>query len=37
MMQTDRRDGVASIKRCRHDLSSDGVVDLTMASGCNRL
>ncbi|GJW62941.1 MAK10-like protein [Tanacetum coccineum] len=37
MMQTDRGDGVASIKRRRRDLSSDGVEDLTTASGRNRL
>ncbi|GJR21992.1 hypothetical protein Tco_0970519 [Tanacetum coccineum] len=33
MMQKDRGDGVASIKQRRHDLSSDGIKDLTTASG----
>ncbi|GKF89236.1 hypothetical protein Tco_0263199 [Tanacetum coccineum] len=28
----ERRDGVAGIKRRRRDLSSDGVIDLAMAS-----
>ncbi|GJT91336.1 hypothetical protein Tco_1080181 [Tanacetum coccineum] len=37
MMQTDRGDGVASIERRHRDLSSDGVEDLTTASGRNRL
>ncbi|GJR82284.1 hypothetical protein Tco_0153069 [Tanacetum coccineum] len=37
MMHTDRGDGVASIKRRRRDLSSNGVEDLTTASGRNRL
>ncbi|GJX79297.1 hypothetical protein Tco_0327446 [Tanacetum coccineum] len=32
-----RGDGVASIKRRRHDLSSDGFKDLTTALGRNRL
>ncbi|GJX40767.1 hypothetical protein Tco_0255757 [Tanacetum coccineum] len=30
---TERGDGVAGIKRCRRDLSSDGVRDLVTASG----
>ncbi|GJS35883.1 hypothetical protein Tco_0534265 [Tanacetum coccineum] len=34
---TERGDGVAGFKRRRHDLSSDGVENLTMASGRNRL
>ncbi|GJZ60057.1 hypothetical protein Tco_0615873 [Tanacetum coccineum] len=34
---SDRGDGVASIKRRRRDLSSDGVMNLTKASGRNRL
>ncbi|GJQ99809.1 hypothetical protein Tco_0522794 [Tanacetum coccineum] len=33
----ERGDGVAGIKRGRRDLSSDGVKDLTTASGRNRL
>ncbi|GJW12063.1 hypothetical protein Tco_1577890 [Tanacetum coccineum] len=33
----ERRDGIASIKRCRRDLSSDGVRDLATASGRGRL
>nr|GEX50130.1 hypothetical protein [Tanacetum cinerariifolium] len=33
----ERRDGVTGIKRRRHDLSSDGVRDLAMASGRGRL
>ncbi|GKA00382.1 hypothetical protein Tco_0672932 [Tanacetum coccineum] len=37
MMQTDRGDGVTSIKRRCRDLSSDGVEYLTTASGRNRL
>ncbi|GJT86074.1 hypothetical protein Tco_1067791 [Tanacetum coccineum] len=37
MMQTDRGDDVASIKRRRRDLYSYGVEDLTMALGRNRL
>ncbi|GKC84572.1 hypothetical protein Tco_1140289 [Tanacetum coccineum] len=37
MMQTDRGDGVASIKRRCRDLSSDGVEDLTTVSGRSRL
>ncbi|GJW39227.1 hypothetical protein Tco_0065072 [Tanacetum coccineum] len=32
-----RGDGVASIKRRRHDLSGDGSRKLTMTSGRNRL
>ncbi|GJT22205.1 hypothetical protein Tco_0892142 [Tanacetum coccineum] len=31
---TERGDGVASIKRHRHDLFSDGVWNLETASGC---
>ncbi|GJW80493.1 hypothetical protein Tco_0144468 [Tanacetum coccineum] len=34
---TKRGDGVAGIKRCRRDLSSDGVKDLLTASGRGRL
>ncbi|GJZ32799.1 hypothetical protein Tco_0578235 [Tanacetum coccineum] len=34
---TERGDGVASIKRRRRDLSSDGVRDLATASGHGRL
>ncbi|GJS39914.1 hypothetical protein Tco_0564957 [Tanacetum coccineum] len=34
---TERRDGVAGIKRRRRDLSSDGVRDLATASGRGRL
>ncbi|GKA54442.1 hypothetical protein Tco_0753391 [Tanacetum coccineum] len=34
---TERGDGVAAIKRCRHDLSSDGVRDLAIASGRGQL
>ncbi|GJS21734.1 MAK10-like protein [Tanacetum coccineum] len=34
---TERRDGVACIKRRHRDLSSDGVRDLVMASGHGRL
>nr|GFA42723.1 zinc finger, CCHC-type [Tanacetum cinerariifolium] len=30
-------DDVAIIKRCRHNLSSDGITDVTTASGRNRL
>ncbi|GJW02600.1 hypothetical protein Tco_1561456 [Tanacetum coccineum] len=30
-------DGVAGIKRCRRDVSSDGVWNFAMASGCGRL
>ncbi|GJU89435.1 hypothetical protein Tco_1301858 [Tanacetum coccineum] len=37
MMHTYRGDGVVSIKRRCRDISSDGVENLTMASGCNRL
>ncbi|GKC06906.1 hypothetical protein Tco_0998516 [Tanacetum coccineum] len=37
VLLTKRRDGVAGIKRCRRDPSSDGVRDLVMASGCSRL
>ncbi|GJV60424.1 hypothetical protein Tco_1466524 [Tanacetum coccineum] len=33
---TQRRDGIAGFKRCRCDLSSDGVMDLTMASERSR-
>ncbi|GJW50776.1 hypothetical protein Tco_0092127 [Tanacetum coccineum] len=33
IMHTERGDGVTSIKRRRHDLSSDGVVDFVTASG----
>ncbi|GJY41395.1 MAK10-like protein [Tanacetum coccineum] len=36
-MQTERGDGVAGIKRCRRDLSGDGVRNLAMASGRGRL
>ncbi|GKD94349.1 hypothetical protein Tco_1374186, partial [Tanacetum coccineum] len=32
-----RGDGIASIKRCRRDLSSDGVRILALASGRGRL
>ncbi|GKB84004.1 reverse transcriptase domain-containing protein [Tanacetum coccineum] len=34
---TERGDGIASIKRCRRDLSSDGVRILALASGRGRL
>ncbi|GKF51569.1 hypothetical protein Tco_0148036 [Tanacetum coccineum] len=34
---TERGDGVASKKRCRHDLSSDGVRDLATALGFGQL
>ncbi|GJV10354.1 hypothetical protein Tco_1351895 [Tanacetum coccineum] len=34
---TEHRDDVAGIKRRRRDLSSDGVRDLAMVSGCGRL
>ncbi|GJR50423.1 hypothetical protein Tco_1400944 [Tanacetum coccineum] len=37
MMQTDRGDGVASIKRRRRDISTDGFEDLMTMSGRNRL
>ncbi|GKA31601.1 hypothetical protein Tco_0717906 [Tanacetum coccineum] len=37
MMQTNRGDGVTSIKRRRRDLSSDGVKDFTTTSRRNRL
>ncbi|GKF24699.1 hypothetical protein Tco_0077021 [Tanacetum coccineum] len=33
VLLTERGDGVAGIKRRRHDPSSDGVRDLVMASG----
>ncbi|GKD68859.1 hypothetical protein Tco_1322949, partial [Tanacetum coccineum] len=33
----ERGDDIASIKRHRRDLSSDGVKDLAMASGLGRL
>ncbi|GJR78607.1 hypothetical protein Tco_0149392 [Tanacetum coccineum] len=36
-MHTARGDGVAGIKRCRRDLSSDGVRNLAIASGRGRL
>ncbi|GKG38520.1 hypothetical protein Tco_0460232, partial [Tanacetum coccineum] len=36
-MFSERRDGVTSTKRCRHDLSSDGVRDLATASQRSRL
>ncbi|GKG50235.1 hypothetical protein Tco_0521335, partial [Tanacetum coccineum] len=36
-MHTKRGDGVASIKRCRRDLQSDGVKDFVMASERSRL
>ncbi|GKG46695.1 hypothetical protein Tco_0501541, partial [Tanacetum coccineum] len=32
-MRTGRRDGVAAIKRLRQDSYSDGVRDISMASG----
>nr|GEU30320.1 RNA-directed DNA polymerase, eukaryota, reverse transcriptase zinc-binding domain protein [Tanacetum cinerariifolium] len=32
IVHTEREDGVPSIKSCRHDLSSDDVVDFVMAS-----
>ncbi|GKG41882.1 hypothetical protein Tco_0473633, partial [Tanacetum coccineum] len=32
-----RGDGVEGIKRCRHDLSSDGVKNLATASGRGKL
>ncbi|GJX97115.1 hypothetical protein Tco_0352913, partial [Tanacetum coccineum] len=35
IVQTERGDGVAGIKRRRRDLSSDDVIDLTTASGPN--
>ncbi|GKB99045.1 hypothetical protein Tco_0985182 [Tanacetum coccineum] len=34
---TECRDGVAGIKLCRRDLSSDGVRDLATTSGCGQL
>ncbi|GKC39197.1 hypothetical protein Tco_1051581 [Tanacetum coccineum] len=37
MMQTERGDVVVGFKRRRRDFSSDGVEDLKMASGRNRL
>nr|GEW41733.1 hypothetical protein [Tanacetum cinerariifolium] len=37
IVHTEREDGVASIKSCRHDLSSDDVVDFVMASERSRL
>ncbi|GJT97056.1 hypothetical protein Tco_1092574 [Tanacetum coccineum] len=37
VMHTERRDGVAGLKRRRRDLSSDGVRDLVTASRCGRL
>ncbi|GJS85559.1 putative reverse transcriptase domain-containing protein [Tanacetum coccineum] len=36
-MHTPRGDGVAGIKRCRRNLSGDGVKKMTMASGHGRL
>ncbi|GJS26320.1 putative reverse transcriptase domain-containing protein [Tanacetum coccineum] len=36
-MYTPRGDGVASIKRCRRNLSGDGVMKMTTASGRGRL
>ncbi|GJR03347.1 hypothetical protein Tco_0526331 [Tanacetum coccineum] len=36
-MQIERGDSVAGFKRCRSDLSGDGVMDLTTASGHGRL
>ncbi|GJV67895.1 hypothetical protein Tco_1483404 [Tanacetum coccineum] len=37
VVHTERGDGVACIKRCRCDLSSDDVRDLVTALGCSRL
>ncbi|GKC20155.1 hypothetical protein Tco_1022305, partial [Tanacetum coccineum] len=37
MLLTERGDGVAGIKRCRRDPSSDGVRDLVTTSGRSRL
>ncbi|GJQ93076.1 hypothetical protein Tco_0004215 [Tanacetum coccineum] len=37
VLLTERGDGVAGIKRCRRDPSSDGVRDLVTASRCSRL
>ncbi|GJR98155.1 hypothetical protein Tco_0270329 [Tanacetum coccineum] len=37
VLLTERGDGVAGIKRCRRDPSSDGVRDLVTASGHSRL
>ncbi|GJX25862.1 hypothetical protein Tco_0232158 [Tanacetum coccineum] len=37
ILLTERGDGVAGIKRCRRDPSSNGVRDLAMASGRDRL
>ncbi|GJY45549.1 hypothetical protein Tco_0434612 [Tanacetum coccineum] len=37
VMFTERGDGFADVTRCRRDLSSDGVRDLTMASERSRL
>ncbi|GJT20259.1 hypothetical protein Tco_0890196 [Tanacetum coccineum] len=37
VLLTERGDGVASIKRCRRDPSSDDVRDLVTASGRSRL
>ncbi|GJX38749.1 hypothetical protein Tco_0252052, partial [Tanacetum coccineum] len=37
VLLTARRDGVACIKRCRRDPSSDDARDLVMASGRSRL
>ncbi|GJT94124.1 reverse transcriptase domain-containing protein [Tanacetum coccineum] len=37
VVHTERGDGVTGIKRCRHDLSSDGVRDLATTSRRGRL
>ncbi|GJU35563.1 hypothetical protein Tco_1183917 [Tanacetum coccineum] len=37
ILLTERGDGVASIKRCRRDLSGDGVWILATTSQCSRL
>ncbi|GKB41755.1 hypothetical protein Tco_0886697 [Tanacetum coccineum] len=37
VLLTGRGDGVAGIKRRRHDPSSDGIRNLAMASGYSRL
>ncbi|GKF03728.1 hypothetical protein Tco_0030651 [Tanacetum coccineum] len=37
VLLTERRDGVAGIKRHRRDPSSNDVRDLVMSSGCSRL
>nr|GEV21070.1 hypothetical protein [Tanacetum cinerariifolium] len=36
-MQVVAGDGIAGIKQCRRDLSSDGVKNMETTSGCGRL